>query len=102
MSPKQEKEPINLVEIDSSDDEDDVGVQVQTVAVNPPSASGNQTLESRSFWKAGDFNIGPTKFTPAQGCCWFHKIHTCMHRHPPPICIYVCIPAEMLLTRKLL
>ncbi|KAG5530274.1 hypothetical protein RHGRI_030593 [Rhododendron griersonianum] len=75
MSPKQEKEPINLVEIDSSDDEDDVGVQVQTVAVNPPSASGNQTLESRSFWKAGDFNIGPTKFTPAQGQLEHARVH---------------------------
>lgn len=90
MLPKQEKEPVNLVEIDSSDDEDGFGVgrsnnsssineptipQVETAAVNPPLASGNQTLESRSFWKAGDFTVGPTKFTPAQGQLEHARVH---------------------------
>lgn len=108
MLPKQEKEPVNLVEIDSSDDEDGFGVgrsnnsssineptipQVETAAVNPPLASGNQTLESRSFWKAGDFTVGPTKFTPAQGCLWFHHFmvhlsHTCMYRTPIHVCMH--------------
>ncbi|XP_057468668.1 protein MICRORCHIDIA 2-like [Actinidia eriantha] len=79
---KQEKEPINIVDIDSSDDEDGVGggkgkntssrlqgrPQVQSNLANPP-------LASRSFWKAGNYDVGPTKSVPAQGQLEHARVH---------------------------
>ncbi|GFY87847.1 compromized recognition of TCV 1 [Actinidia rufa] len=79
---KQEKKPINIVDIDSSDDEDGVGggkgkntssslqgrPQVQSNLANP-------LLASRSFWKAGNYDVGPTKSVPAQGQLEHARVH---------------------------
>ncbi|KAA8547441.1 hypothetical protein F0562_003694 [Nyssa sinensis] len=92
MSSNQKKEPINVVDIDSSDDENGVGVErrnntsrnvpslqsrpdVQSTITNPPSASGYNTLDSRSFWKAGAYDVGPTKWAPAQGQLEHARVH---------------------------
>ncbi|KAK9285596.1 hypothetical protein L1049_024791 [Liquidambar formosana] len=97
MSAKKEKKPINIVDIASSDDEDNVGVvrrnatssselplktrpQVQEASgVIAPSPSGstprNLALESRSFWKAGAYDIGPTKSAPAPGQLEHARVH---------------------------
>ncbi|KAG8478210.1 hypothetical protein CXB51_028173 [Gossypium anomalum] len=83
MPPKVEKEHLNVVDIASSDDDGDA----QTVARNkasslgerqlrrnisspeipessgpitPPALPSGETLDSRSFWKAGNYVIGPT------------------------------------------
>ncbi|KAL6986907.1 hypothetical protein U1Q18_012672 [Sarracenia purpurea var. burkii] len=90
--PKREKEPIDVVDIDSSGDEDGVGVgrsnntssneaplqsgpKVQSTAANPPSTSGHQTLGSRSFWKAGNFDVGPSRSVPGQGQLEHARVH---------------------------
>ncbi|KAK9265940.1 hypothetical protein L1049_003464 [Liquidambar formosana] len=97
MSAKKEKKPINVVDIASSDDEDNVGVvrrnatssselplktrpQVQEASgAIAPSPSGstprNLALESRSFWKAGAYDIGPTKSAPAPGQLEHARVH---------------------------
>ncbi|XP_059642818.1 protein MICRORCHIDIA 2-like [Cornus florida] len=94
MSLKQEKEPINVVYIDSSDDDDEDGVgverrnstssnepskqsrpEVRSTVTNPPSVSGYKTLESRSFWKAGGYEIGPTKWAPKSGELEHARVH---------------------------
>ncbi|CAN4105574.1 unnamed protein product [Withania somnifera] len=88
MPPKQEKLPIDVVELDSSDDDDDddedAGVPVagvtkpdiphggkSTVIENPnadvPTESGYRPLDSRSFWKAGNFEVGRIKSAPVHG-----------------------------------
>lgn len=81
MPPKQEKGVPNVVEVASSDDEDGIRVEKRK---NPSSnkpllqnrpkvnatatpGSGNSTLEARSFWKAGAYDISPTKWTPTEG-----------------------------------
>ncbi|TYI01478.1 hypothetical protein ES332_A11G203300v1 [Gossypium tomentosum] len=83
MPPKVEKEHLNVVDIASSDDDGDA----QTVArkqasslgerqlrrnisspempqssgpITPPALPSGETLDSRSFWKAGNYVIGPT------------------------------------------
>ncbi|KAL3527161.1 hypothetical protein ACH5RR_011817 [Cinchona calisaya] len=98
---KQEKAPIVVVEIDSGDDEDSVVVaqkgnksnnnysnkstkdaqfQFKTpkletpVAVAPPD-SNYRPLDSRSFWKAGAFEIGPSKSTFLQGDLEHARVH---------------------------
>lgn len=94
MPPKEEKLPIDVVELDSSDDED-TGVPVvgmrkpdmphggnslnkspvieKSNAVVPPD-SNYRPLDSRSFWKAGNFEVGRIKSTAIHGsflifCC---------------------------------
>lgn len=83
MPPKVEKEHLNVVDIASSDDDGDA----QTVArkkasslgerqlrrnisspeipqssgsITPPALPSDETLDSRSFWKAGNYVFGPT------------------------------------------
>ncbi|KAF5960963.1 hypothetical protein HYC85_002172 [Camellia sinensis] len=96
MLPKQEKVPINVVDIDSSDDDENgfeavtrygntsskvpslqtnPKVQQNTLTNPPSSGSGYQSLESRSFWKAGNYNIGPTKWAPTQGQLEHARVH---------------------------
>lgn len=63
---KHQKEGMDAVEIASSDDEGGVGVngrksqRVQTDQVG-------QRYMSRSFWKAGAYDITPINITPAPG-----------------------------------
>nr|DAD22454.1 TPA_asm: hypothetical protein HUJ06_023917 [Nelumbo nucifera] len=79
MLPKQEKDPINSIAIDSSDDENGIGnacrehplhgeegveLNSQVIVPLPSSSNQSQTFFSRSFWKAGDYDVGPTKSTP--------------------------------------
>nr|GEY28051.1 protein microrchidia 2-like [Tanacetum cinerariifolium] len=55
--------PASVVDILDSDEEDggDHRPQVENNDVD------ERRLENRSFWKAGAFDIGPTKWTPSQG-----------------------------------
>lgn len=89
------KEPINLVEIDSSDDEGGGGVKQKNRSLNElmtssatPLAQGSvpaisakdsdyckQKLDHRSFWKAGDYDVGPSKFVPVQGELEHARVH---------------------------
>ncbi|GAV72195.1 HATPase_c_3 domain-containing protein [Cephalotus follicularis] len=86
MPPKIEKRS-NVVVLDSSDDEDD-GVRVkapsnqnmppppQSSTTVTPSIPPNETLESRSFWKAGAYAVGPTSRTlPAHGSLEHARVH---------------------------
>lgn len=78
MSQKQDKGPINVVDIADSDDEAlvaDSSTPERRSTTNATSASAYQTLESRSFWKAGNFDIGPTKWAPAQGQLEHARVH---------------------------
>ncbi|KAM7516179.1 hypothetical protein LguiA_005762 [Lonicera macranthoides] len=89
MPPKQEKVVPNVVEVASSDDEDGIRVEKRK---NPSSnkpllqnrpkvnatatpGSGNLTIEARSFWKAGAYDIGPTKWTPTEGQLEHARVH---------------------------
>lgn len=96
MLPKQEKTGavIDLVDIGSSDDEEDVGAErrkaspsgtpLQTGAkqtssrpISPQGSSNQlrQTQESRSFWKAGAYNVGLPKFAPATDQLEHARVH---------------------------
>ncbi|CAK9157081.1 unnamed protein product [Ilex paraguariensis] len=83
---------INVVEIDSSDDEDGFRApnrnntssnqpplpslpNIQRTTTIPPSEPSYQTLELRSFWKAGAYEIGPTKSAPSQGQLEHARVH---------------------------
>lgn len=90
-----EKAPIEVVEIDSSDDNEhsvsvaengnknkpqkDAQLQLKTpkieipVAVAPPD-SNYRPLDSRSFWKAGAYEIGPSQSTYVQGQFFPHYL----------------------------
>ncbi|KAJ8443644.1 hypothetical protein Cgig2_019626 [Carnegiea gigantea] len=94
MPPAQAKEPVEIVDIVSSDDED--------TAVPPPTRSKNsitskfpqskpsssapaatlvdaqfakQKLECRSFWQAGAYEIGPSSFAPVEGELEHARVH---------------------------
>lgn len=58
------EKPGKFVDILDSDDEN--GNRVTRPQVENNSAD-DRKLENRSFWKAGAFDIGPTKWTPSQG-----------------------------------
>ncbi|KAJ9562031.1 hypothetical protein OSB04_007191 [Centaurea solstitialis] len=58
----------NVVEIPDSDDE----IEVQNSATME---SDDRRLETRSFWKAGAFEIGPTKWDPSQGDLEHARVH---------------------------
>ncbi|XVF17969.1 hypothetical protein REPUB_Repub10bG0171000 [Reevesia pubescens] len=94
MPPKTEKETLNVVDISSSDEE--IGAQTVAIAQQPPlqisatempQSSGSITppapvvpsyeiLESRSFWKAGNYSVGPTsKPTLFQGSLEHARVH---------------------------
>ncbi|XVF59714.1 hypothetical protein PTKIN_Ptkin07bG0298100 [Pterospermum kingtungense] len=76
MPPKTEKEPPNVVDLASSDDEGGARtaaaankVSTITSLTEMPQTSGaittfvlpsEEALESRSFWKAGNYAVGPT------------------------------------------
>ncbi|KAJ7944222.1 MORC family CW-type zinc finger protein 4 isoform X1 [Quillaja saponaria] len=97
MPPKIEKDAVPVVvEVCSSDDEDGVRPGTSNVSSNktplqtmpenqeqlsytantPSSVSNNQTLESRSFWKAGDYVVAPTKNPVlAQGHLEHARVH---------------------------
>lgn len=92
MPPKQEKLPIDVVELDSSDDADDAGVPVAGMtkpdlphggkspviensnAVVPPDSS-YRPLDSRSFWKAGNFEVGRIKSAAVHGELEHARVH---------------------------
>lgn len=94
MAPKREKEAVEVVDIGSSDEENDAGgasersgnakassgeapPQTKTQAAAQqqssseaatPSVSDYQTLQFRSFWKAGSTDFGPSSVSaPARG-----------------------------------
>ncbi|KAJ9561874.1 hypothetical protein OSB04_007034 [Centaurea solstitialis] len=60
--------PLNFVDIPDSDDE----IEVQNSATME---SDDRRLETRSFWKAGAFEIGPTKWDPSQGELEHARVH---------------------------
>ncbi|XP_021274713.1 protein MICRORCHIDIA 2-like [Herrania umbratica] len=99
MPPKTEKErPLKFVEVTSSDDEGGartVATQKVCLVTTPPSplqisgpdvpqSSGtiepsglpsDETLESRSFWKAGNYAAGPTSKPVLQGSLEHARVH---------------------------
>lgn len=95
MPPKVEKLPMDVVELDSSDDEG-TGVPVvgmtkpeinhggnslskSPVIENPnavvPPDSNYRPLDSRSFWKAGNFEVGRIKSTAIHGELEHARVH---------------------------
>lgn len=84
MAPKREKDATTVVELDS-DDENGAGPQNQTNKPPPQTTSqplqrpvipNYQTLESRSFWRAGDYAVGPTsRASIAQGQLEHARVH---------------------------
>ncbi|XP_061999825.1 protein MICRORCHIDIA 2-like isoform X1 [Rosa rugosa] len=58
---KSKGAPAAPVELDSSDDENAAATPNITKKIPPAAAVGQQTLTSRSFWKAGDYVVGPSK-----------------------------------------
>ncbi|KAI4327668.1 hypothetical protein L6164_020100 [Bauhinia variegata] len=100
MPPKIERNDVPVVNIDCSDDENGTGpgpgtsnacssktpsqsqampqVQLQNsyASNSPSSVSNNQMLQSRSFWKAGDYVVGPiSKPAPAEGDLEHARVH---------------------------
>ncbi|KAK6924431.1 hypothetical protein RJ641_010631 [Dillenia turbinata] len=89
MSGKQKKTPGNVVEIDSSSDDDEGGRSNESLNVpstkkispNPPSPTTKPKnsqvigLNSRSFWKAGDFTVAPSTSAPPQGQLEHARVH---------------------------
>ncbi|XP_050375684.1 protein MICRORCHIDIA 2-like isoform X2 [Argentina anserina] len=63
MSIKKEKiPPAAVVELDSSDDDDDnPSAPPKNLPSRQSPAVDQRTLASRSFWKAGDYVVGPSK-----------------------------------------
>ncbi|KAL8231067.1 hypothetical protein R6Q57_000845 [Mikania cordata] len=61
--------PANVVEILDSDDEG--GYE----ASKPGVQNDDRSLENRSFWKAGAFDIGPTKWAPSLGELEHARVH---------------------------
>ncbi|XP_071710207.1 protein MICRORCHIDIA 2-like [Rutidosis leptorrhynchoides] len=59
----------NVVNLDSDDEGGDQPEVQNTVAAD------DRKLENRSFWKAGSFDIGPTKWTPNQGELEHARVH---------------------------
>ncbi|KAI3777304.1 hypothetical protein L1987_47103 [Smallanthus sonchifolius] len=66
------EKPENVLEILDSDDEGDDRPSRPEVPIN---AADDRRLENRSFWKAGAFDIGPTKWTPSQGELEHARVH---------------------------
>ncbi|KAG6397395.1 hypothetical protein SASPL_143562 [Salvia splendens] len=90
MPPKQIPASVEVVDLDSSDDE---GVAATTanrkpayrdnLQAKPPSIGAaqlastvnNQSIEDRSFWRAGAYEIGTTKSTLLQGDLEHARVH---------------------------
>lgn len=71
MSRSVEKQA-NVVDIVDSDDEGGDRPIRSEVQTNAPD---DRRLDNRSFWKAGAFDIGPTKWTPSQGELEHARVH---------------------------
>ncbi|XP_027179806.1 protein MICRORCHIDIA 2-like [Coffea eugenioides] len=100
----KEKAPIDVVEIDSSDDEATIVVdagghrnlnnsnnniykpindaqlqlrapKLENPVVLAPPDSNYQPLDTRSFWKAGAYEIGPSKYSYIQGDLEHARVH---------------------------
>ncbi|KAK1422148.1 hypothetical protein QVD17_25065 [Tagetes erecta] len=61
-----------VLDILDSDDEDDNRQSRPEVQNN---VADDRRLENRSFWKAGAFEIGPTKWNPSQGELEHARVH---------------------------
>ena len=91
MPPKREKNDVPVIDVDISDNENDaapgtsnvssemassqplVQQQINPVSNAPSSFPNAQSLESRSFWKAGDYVVAPSlKPAPFEGLQFFH------------------------------
>ncbi|XP_076916890.1 protein MICRORCHIDIA 2-like [Bidens hawaiensis] len=66
------QKPTNVLNILDSDDEADDRPPRPEVQNNPVD---DRRLENRSFWKAGAFDIGPTKWNPSQGELEHARVH---------------------------
>lgn len=94
MLPKQEKNGLHIVDVDSGGEENASVPATSNAAsnktisqprphdqqlVNPASnteCSVPNNLDSRSFWKAGDYVVGPTvKPSPVQGYLEHARVH---------------------------
>ncbi|KAL9245901.1 hypothetical protein vseg_019500 [Gypsophila vaccaria] len=87
MSPSPAKiNHIDVVEIDDSDDEDVVVPansktpqsrvsNSSSTAVILPIDPNQQKLDCRSFWQAGNYEIGPSSFVPVQGELEHARVH---------------------------
>ncbi|KAF7828908.1 protein MICRORCHIDIA 1-like [Senna tora] len=93
MPPKREKDDVNVVAIDSDDENDAVpgtsnapsnktpsqsmpSVQQQQNPASNTVSSVPGNLEFRSFWKAGDYAVGPTVMpSPIQGYLEHARVH---------------------------
>ncbi|KAF5463054.1 hypothetical protein F2P56_019003 [Juglans regia] len=80
MPPKAEKGTVKSVEIIDGSDEEGGAVVGKTTTSNKtasnPSPQVQQTLESRSFWKAGAYDVGPTtKRPPDHGQLEHARVH---------------------------
>ncbi|KAK9054423.1 hypothetical protein SSX86_025501 [Deinandra increscens subsp. villosa] len=64
--------PTNVLDILDSDDEGDDRPSKPEVQNNP---ADDRRLENRSFWKAGAFDIGPTKWNPSLGELEHARVH---------------------------
>ncbi|XP_041022005.1 protein MICRORCHIDIA 2-like isoform X1 [Juglans microcarpa x Juglans regia] len=80
MPPKAEKGTVKSVEIIDRSDEEGGAVVGKTTTSNKtashPSPQVQQTLDSRSFWKAGAYDVGPTtKRPPDHGQLEHARVH---------------------------
>ncbi|KAK7251134.1 hypothetical protein RIF29_34068 [Crotalaria pallida] len=87
--PKQEKDGVPVVDIDMDMDDDVVASvatnastsselqhQITHASTSPLSVSNSQSLESRSFWKAGDYVVGPSsRPAPFEGHLEHARVH---------------------------
>lgn len=69
------EKPLNVVEIPDSDDEGGDRRSRPEVQNSATIESDDRRLENRSFWKAGAFEIGPTKWNPSQGELEHARVH---------------------------
>ncbi|KAK9678377.1 hypothetical protein RND81_11G207400 [Saponaria officinalis] len=79
--------PVDVVEIDSGDDEEtavNVNTKLPQSRVSNSSSTAvvpidpnfvQQKLDCRSFWQAGNYEIGPSSFTPVQGELEHARVH---------------------------
>ncbi|OVA06179.1 hypothetical protein BVC80_857g15 [Macleaya cordata] len=76
MLPNQNKDPVNVVDLENSDEEEEDEVSGSgTVPLMACSRNQNQTFQSRSFWRAGDYHVGSTKSAPPEGQLEHARVH---------------------------
>ncbi|XP_074308120.1 protein MICRORCHIDIA 2-like [Silene latifolia] len=78
---------VNVIELESSDDEDEASaaatvpqqpsrVPTSSLAITPSDPSLDKLkLDCRSFWQAGNYEIGPSSFVPLQGELEHARVH---------------------------